>query len=277
MLRLARPPYAFRGSNVSVLLPEEVALPVSDEISPDDRMYKTNPLAYEQAGFSALRCIRLAMAAAGIEYPQRTLDLPCGHGRVMRVLRAAFPYTDLTACDIMPDAVDFCERAFGARPVYSSEDPSNIELGGPFDVVWCGSLLTHVDEQRWEAFLRLFESALRPGGVVVFTAHGRLAVDERLRRRNYPFSMAEEQVEALVRDYDERGFGYSPHLSERDPDGEHFPASYGHAFASPAWVCGQVAKVPRLRMLLYMEGGWGPVRGSWSQDAIACWRAEDGS
>jgi SAM-dependent methyltransferase len=276
LIGLPRRLYPFRGSNVDVLLPDERALTVSEEISPNDRMYVANPEVYAQAGFSALRCIRLAMAAAGMEYPRYILDLPCGHGRVMRVLHAAFPYTQLTGCDILPDAVDFCERTFGAHPVIGKEEPAEIAVGGPFDVIWSGSLLTHVDECSWQAFLELFESALAPGGVVVFTAHGRIAVEERLRPRRNPFGMNDRQIEAALSDYEERGFAYSAHLSEVERGGEHHPSSYGHTFASPSWVSEQITKRPGLRMLLYMEGGWGPGRGMWSQDAVACWRpAED--
>ena len=59
---------------------------------------------------------------------KRILDLPCGHGRVLRYLSAAFPEAEITACDIMREGVDFCASTFGAIPVYSQDDPQQIPL-----------------------------------------------------------------------------------------------------------------------------------------------------
>src|SRR5437870_5495298 len=83
---------------------------------------------------------RAALTAAGKTDVRRILDLPCGHGRVLRVLKAAFPGAALTACDIDRDGVDFCASRFGAEPVYSVEDPGRIPVRGPFDLIWVGSL-----------------------------------------------------------------------------------------------------------------------------------------
>ena len=42
------------------------------------------------------------------------------------MLRAAYPDTPLTVCDLDPDGVDFCATHFGAGPVYSREDVRDI-------------------------------------------------------------------------------------------------------------------------------------------------------
>lgn len=46
---------------------------------------------YFMVGRSALRCVEVAMFTAGKTRDARILDLSCGHRRVMRWLRAAFP------------------------------------------------------------------------------------------------------------------------------------------------------------------------------------------
>ena len=82
--------------------------------------------------------------------PPRILDFPCGHGRVLRYLRAEFPQAEITACDLLRDGVDFCAANFGAIPVYSDPDPSRIGLPrDAFDLIWVGSLFTHFDAARW--------------------------------------------------------------------------------------------------------------------------------
>jgi SAM-dependent methyltransferase len=253
------------GNRALDALLEELQLPPVEEIAPEDRMYRYNPAYYFQAGRDALRCIRLAMIAGQVESIQSILDLPCGHGRILRALKAAFPEAELTACDILRDGVDFCAQVIGATPVYSEENPADIPLDGPFDLIWCASLLTHVGEAQWEAFLRLFESVLSPGGLVVFTTFGSAIAERRLRDRNQPLDLTEEQIEKILEDYDRTGFGYCANLSS-------FPSDYGNTISSPAWVCKKLEMFPKLQLVLYTEGGWGPKRDHWSQDAVGCVR-----
>ncbi len=108
---------------------EQGANAVIQEISPKDPQYNPNRHRnYFSAGQSALRCIKLAMLTAGKEDLKNILDLPCGYGRVLRTLKAAFPKARLTACDVDQDAVDFCARVLNATPVYSKPQPEQIEI-----------------------------------------------------------------------------------------------------------------------------------------------------
>src|SRR5262245_60754125 len=99
-------------------------------ISPNDDMLAGDQDNYFRVGRSALDCISLSLQAAGkpasdVRY---ILDLPCGHGRVLRYLRAAFPGAEITACDLLRDGVDFCAATLGAIPVYSHDEPARIPL-----------------------------------------------------------------------------------------------------------------------------------------------------
>src|SRR5262249_53768032 len=157
---------------------------------------------------------------------KRILDLPCGHGRVLRVLHAAFPDAEITACDLDKDGVDFCAKTFGAVPVYSAENPALIPVHGPFDLIWCGSLLTHLDKPLWPAFFDFSHAQLSPGGVLVFTVHGREAV-HWIRSGKFDYGLGDPP--ALLKEYDQHGFGY-----------QHYPAhtlrNYGISLSSPTWV-----------------------------------------
>src|SRR5882672_2627015 len=111
-----------------LLHPERLA--ISDEIAPKDGMYNGNLTHYMGVGYSALRCIGSNLLVAGVAEPARILDLPCGHGRVMRALRAAFPAAEITGCDLDQDGVAHCGRVFGATGVVSEEEPRSIRLPG---------------------------------------------------------------------------------------------------------------------------------------------------
>ena len=150
---------------------------VINEISPRDHMYNSydppDRDGYLSHGRAALDCIRVSLLASQKESAQSILDLPSGHGRVLRFLKAEYPHARLFACDIDHEAVDFCAQAFGATPVYGREHPAEIELEDQLDLIWCGSLFTHLDQSLWGEFLDLFESALVVGGILVFTTCGR--------------------------------------------------------------------------------------------------------
>jgi SAM-dependent methyltransferase len=244
---------------------------ISREIHTRDPMnYK--PDFYFEAGLIVLRYIRLALLSANATSPRRILDLPSGYGRILRMLKAAFPEAALTACDIRADAVDFCVQTFGATGVLGKENPDEVELTGPFDLIWCGSLLTHVDKDEWTKFLKLFERILSPGGIVMFTTFGRLVAEKRVRARNRPLSFNETQIIKVLSDYDESGFGFSDSLSQTR---YAFRAAYGDSIVTPAWVCTKIANAaPSFKLLLYTEGGWGG-RNEWAQDIIACEKARD--
>jgi SAM-dependent methyltransferase len=233
---------------------QDDSLEVIRDIAPHDGMYEYGPEIYFEAGQAALRCIRLAMLAAGRETVDSVLDFGAGAGRVLRYLKAGFPGAALTAADILGPHVAFCERVLGAKGVVSKPNPGEIELEGPFDVIWAGSVLTHIDEERWLEFVKLWESLLSPGGVLVFTVYGRF-IAEMLRSGATRLNLTEEQVGEVLAGYEARGFGF--HTTP--PDGD--------ALVSRAWVCTQLDQAPELELLLYTEHAW------LSQDVVACTKA----
>jgi SAM-dependent methyltransferase len=241
---------------------------LNTKISPNDMMY-ASPAEQHDAldrylmwGRSAGKAIRIAMAAGGVEDIQRILDLPCGHGRVLRTLRAMFPAAAITACDIDREAVDFCAETFSATPAYSTASPNEIEIEGRFDLIWCGSLLTHLDAPAWSSFLAIFSSLLNHRGILVFSTHGR-RVAERFRSGVTKFGVDA----SILDDYDATGFGYRnyPRGLVPAPIGTDEDIHYGISLSNPAWVCHEVTHDPLLHLLLFLEHGW-----NGHHDLIAC-------
>jgi CBS domain-containing protein/SAM-dependent methyltransferase len=246
------------GAAVTTLGAEPAAL--VQDIDPQDEMLEASAGDYYLVGADALARIREALALTGATTVSSVLDLGCGHGRVMRMLRAAFPSAKLTACDIDREAVDFCAASFDATPVYAGEDPGELRFGERFDLIWSGSLLTHLDSGRWEQVVSLFESALAPGGVVVFTTHGRRSAE--MIRAGTTYNLGPDALARLLEGYEREGFGYSnyPHS-----DG------YGISLARPSWVVSLLERRPELRLLMLKEAGW-----SNHQDVVACTRVHGG-
>ena len=221
-------------------------------------MYLYNPDLYFQAGSDALQMIRLALVAAKRDSVSTILDFACGGGRVLRYLRAEFPEAAITASDLYVAGLEFCAEAFSARPVPAQLNIDDYELEGPFDLIWVGSLFTHLGSDDWDRLLAMFQETLSPGGVLVFTVYGRNIVRE-LREGREKLGLKEEHVEEIVREYDETGFGFFP---DYNPEVNH-----GDALASRSWVCSKLDRFPQLQLVLYNEAAW------LAQDVIACVKA----
>jgi SAM-dependent methyltransferase len=232
---------------------------VNGDISGEDRMFAGSKDHYFAVGESALHCIEASMFAAGIKTFESILDLPCGHGRVLRHLQSAFPRAQLTACDIDRGGVDFCAATFGATPVYGHNSPHEIRLQGNYDLIWVGSLLTHLNSNNCAVFLEFFCASLRPRGLLVFTVHGR-AVEERLREGASDYGLDPTGITQALKEYASDGFGYANYPVTTPVVGE----DYGISLASPCWVYGQMEKLPDMQLLNYTEKGWDN-----HQDAVA--------
>ena len=136
---------------------------------------------YVSVGLSALQIFEYAImedfiSSSGL---RSILDLPCGHGRVARILRSRFPDANLTVCDIDRDGVDFCVNRLGATGVYSCADFDKLDLGGLFDLIWVGSLLTHLIPSDTVKFIRCMERFLANDGLLIVTSNGKTVASRR--------------------------------------------------------------------------------------------------
>lgn len=224
----------------------ELLSKASSRIYYREGMYNEAGVHYYQVGLSAVRCIDEALARANLKQIQTILDLPCGGGRVLRFLVHRFPNAEITACDLASGAVEFCARTFGAQPASSSLNLADVSLGKKFDLIWCGSLFTHLNESRIAALLRLFQLHLATGGIVIFTTHGDF-VQRRIPGRDFDYGLDPEQIERIGAEYLRTGYGYEDYPGQKD---------YGVSLSSPAWIRARVREVRGLREVFFKERGW---------------------
>jgi len=225
----------------------------STVVSPRDHMWLSGAQWYFEVGTSALHCVQRALAVTGAQ-PASILDMPCGHGRVCRMLRAAFPAAQITVCDLDTDAVDFCAAEFGAQPVYSDVDVQRIQLDRRFDLIWCGSLFTHLEWARWQSFIDFFSQHLAADGMLVFTTHGRRPI-QWMRENVFDYGLSPAEQGSLIGQYSDSGFGFVSPANQ----------AFGISLSSVAKVSSLLQGQPSLKIVGVHEAGWAD-----HQDVFSC-------
>jgi SAM-dependent methyltransferase len=203
-------------------------------------------------GYDAIRLILAALVTNDRPVPKRILDFPSGSGRVTRHLCAMFPDAHVGACDLYEGHIDFCAKQFGAEPLLSVEDLDDLDVGSDWDLVFCGSLLTHLPEPLFHKAMNFIVRSLSPTGIALVTLEGRHA---EWRQDNTWKFMDDDLFEAARQGFHKDGFGYSDY----NPD---FKAtfdkqeSYGIALAQPSWTMKALEHREEIRILGYWERAW---------------------
>ena len=224
---------------------------VSSKIYYKDGMYNEDGTHYYKVGLSAIQCIDQALAQANLTEVRTILDLPSGSGRVLRFLLARFPDAKITACDIQRGAVNFCEQHLGAEPVYSSANLNEISLETNFDLIFCGSLITHLDRTPIIDVLSFFKRHLAADGLMILTTHGDY-VAERLPKKEFDYGLEDQQLPTLISGYKREGFAYANYQKGVYDVVSHF----GVSLTSPDWIRVQIRNVEGLREVYFAPRGW---------------------
>ena len=229
---------------------------IDQELNPADRECQDpdqwTRRRYLQVGSDALRLIVAALISAGRPLPKRILDFPSGSGRVTRHLRAFFPDAEIWASDIHPNHLAFCAERFGVRTHLSVEDFSQLAFDAEFDLVFCGSLMTHLPECDARAALALIIRTLGPAGIALVTFHGRHSSHVQRHQWKYvdddSFQIAEGAA-AIA------GFGFVEY-GERQREQLPTPSRYGISLTKPHWAIAELEADSSIRILGYSERAW---------------------
>lgn len=241
-------------ASASLVVPGDLALPracapflaaVRLALHPTDAMYAGSDRHYLSCGASALNCILAGLAAVDRPPPQAILDFGSGAGRVTRWLRAAFPGAAIDACDLRAGDLDFLAAEFGARTWISGKSIADVQAPGRYDLVWIGSVATHLPAAATEALLAKTLSWTLPLGLVVMSLHGRFVI-ERQRSGIYKY-VDDERWPTIVEGCERTGYGFAEYPRQ---------AGYGISVSKPSWAAALVECMPGARLASYVERGW---------------------
>jgi SAM-dependent methyltransferase len=110
------------------------------------------------------------------------LDFASGYGRLTRFLVQKLPPDRIWVSDIYADAMSWQAATFGVRTLLSTAAPADFPHQGEHDIVFVGSLFSHLPAGRFQDWLAKLYSLLSPGGVLAFSVHDEtyLPSDERM-------------------------------------------------------------------------------------------------
>ncbi|MFM9865667.1 MAG: class I SAM-dependent methyltransferase [Micropepsaceae bacterium] len=246
------------AENPRNLVSSEIVTLQNIQIEPSSRLISSgetmafdaaHPELYFFHGKSAMRVVFGTLALLGRDRSSVSsiLDFACGHGRVTRYFRSSFPAASIVVSDVDGAGVTFCATTFEAEPhISASVEIEAINFHRQFDLIWVGSLLTHVDVEDWHRFMRLWRRSLNPGGILIFTYASSYV--RYLAQGGEFANLDQSALTRAVSSFDDTGFGYLPYT----PNG-----TFGQTFATEQWVSNFLGQYPALRSVLHFERGWG--------------------
>ncbi len=127
-------------------------------------------------GEGCARLIEEHSRSVGVDLARcrRILDFGCGCGRTLRWLLHAFPDVEFYGADVDQEAIDWCSQNLpSARFVRNGPLPPLPYPDRHFDVIYCLSVFTHLDEPAQDMWFTELRRLLAPGGLLLLSVHGR--------------------------------------------------------------------------------------------------------
>lgn len=211
-------------------------------IASKDAMYGGNDAHYFNVGASALKAILDVVSIAQTE-PSKILDFGCGAGRVTRWLSSCYPKASIEACDVDAD-LQFVADRFGAKVWKSAKVVEKLSAPSTYDLIWVGSVFTHLPAHDSTRMFDKLLSWLNPSGILVFTSHGRKPA---LIGPESGFYGIPDQWEKVVSDFTEREYGYADYQGT---------PGYGISLIQLRWWASLVSSRPNVRLISMTEEAW---------------------
>ncbi len=223
---------------------------VNSEIHPEDFIFrflienpvfptKRDAIAYyfNDGAKSAQKLRQLVSEVCGVgDRPIDLLEFASGFGCLTRQLPVAVPAWRTTACDIHPQAIRFLRERLGAEAMQSASLPEELSPGRTYDVVFALSFFSHMPERTFGRWMQKLASLVRPGGYLIFTAHGAVSHEKFL----------------TLMSVDAKGFGFAPSSEQKDLDA----AEYGSTISYAPFVLERALALSGFRLAFFQEGFW---------------------
>ena len=170
-----------------------------------------------------------------------------------RQLVAMFQDASVTAADLYEAHVEFCRDTFGTSGIVTPLDTRDFTFPEEYDLIFCGSLLTHLPRRQAIDVLELIGRSLSPTGVAVVTLHGRRSDFLQATGSKY---LPDSRYRTAKRVATLTGYGfvnYQPEFRNRVFNKQR---RYGIALTRAWWTLRTVYRLDDVRILGYSEMAW---------------------
>jgi len=157
----------------------------------DETFFKALVPNYEQDfGISAFKFVEAAIRRydaydqlvsqvfGGFDRLDSVLDFASGYGRLTRVLAHKLPKDRIWVSDIYTKAIEWQVANYGVQGFFSTESPDDLRHDRTHDVVWVGSLFSHLPNGLFQRWLEKIWSFVSPRGVLAFSVHDETLLGE---------------------------------------------------------------------------------------------------
>lgn len=132
-----------------------------------------NPLWYEELArledrnfwFKARNRLIAWLARRHLPANAAFLEIGCGTGYVLKMLREEFPHWRMTASEVFPDAFPFAARRVDPSVQLQQFDARAIPYRGEFDAIGAFDVIEHIEDDA--RVLGEIHAALKPGGLLI--------------------------------------------------------------------------------------------------------------
>jgi hypothetical protein len=103
--------------------------------------------------------------------------------------------------DIKQGAVDFQMEQFGVNGILSCANPSDLDIDKRFDLIFVGSLFSHLPNETFALWLHKIYELLTDDGLMIFTVHDKSIKKELFKdKQDILFVAVSEEVNLLSKD-----------------------------------------------------------------------------
>jgi SAM-dependent methyltransferase len=189
-----------------------------------------------------LRCDR------SIEKNKNYLDFGCSSGRVVRVLKAAYPESNWLGCDPVMEAIEWAKENLPGIDFFNSlQIPPLPYDDNQFSMVFAISIWSHFSEKAAIAWFKEINRIIEPGGLLIFSTHGLNSLQFHYQHHLKPETDIERAGEVLL----ETGFCYEDVFKPGNTNGLDC-SDWGNCYILPEWILRNL--LGDWKLLLYQVG-----------------------
>ena len=158
--------------------------------------------AYFRLGHQTALLLQDVLKEHSIQNAKSFLDFGSGYGRVTRFLPFALGKDiEVFTSEVKSEAIAFNENELGFKGIHHGSQAESFPTDQHFDVIFAGSIFSHLPEKMLEEWLTKLAEVLSPNGLLLFTTHN-TTLDSSLAGKDFHYTTnSEDAVLDMVSDH----------------------------------------------------------------------------